>query len=122
MSTDPASDLLRAGRESLAAADWQGARSAFERALDLGETAEALDGLSEAAHFDGRHREAIELKERAFAAYRRRGMQAEAAATARWLAFLHGAVNGNRAAASGWMAWAERLLEGIEECTEHGRL
>ena len=45
---------------------------------------------------------AIELKERAFAAY------GAAAELARWLAFLHGAVHGNRAAANGWMARAER--------------
>jgi tetratricopeptide (TPR) repeat protein len=103
-------DLLRDGREALAVADWDRARTCFEQALATRETAAALDGLSEAAHFEGRHQEAIELKERAFAAYRRRGDQAEAADAARWLAFLYGAVRGNRAAANGWMAWAERLL------------
>ena len=41
---------------------------------------------------------------------------------ARWLAFLYGAVHGNMAAANGWMARAERLLEGVEESVEHGRL
>jgi DNA-binding CsgD family transcriptional regulator len=122
MSPDPADDLLRRGREALGAADWEGARSCFERARELGETAEVLDGLSQAAHFQGAHREAIELKERAFAAYRRDGRRADAAEVARWLAFLYGAVHGNRAAANGWMAWAERLLEGMEESVEHGRL
>jgi DNA-binding CsgD family transcriptional regulator len=122
MGADPAKDLLRRGREALALADWEGARSCLESALELGETAELLDGLSQAAHFQGEHQEAIELKERAFAAYRRRDKRAEAAEVARWLAFLHGAVRGNRAAANGWMAWAERLLEGLEESVEHGRL
>ncbi len=103
-------------------ADWAGARVCFERARELAETAEVLDGLSEAAHFQGCHQEAIELKERAFAAYRRRGMRAQASKAARWLAFLYGAVHGNRAAANGWMAWGERLLEGVDECVEHGRL
>jgi DNA-binding NarL/FixJ family response regulator len=115
-------DLLRRGRQALAAADWEGARAAFERALELGEAPEAVDGLSEAAHFQGRHLEAIELKERAFAQYRRLDMGVEAARVARWLAFLHGAVHGNRAAANGWMARAERLLENEEESIEHGRL
>ncbi len=117
-----ADDDLSQGREALAAADWKGARSCFERALKSGETAEGLDGLSEAAHFQGRHLEAIELKERAFAEYRRRKMPVEAARVARWLAFLHGAVHGNRAAANGWMVRAERLLENEEESIEHGRL
>jgi hypothetical protein len=71
------------GREALAGADWEGARSCFEHARELGETAEVLDGLSQAAHFQGAHLEAIALKERAFAAYRRRGMPAQAAEVAR---------------------------------------
>jgi DNA-binding CsgD family transcriptional regulator len=122
MAADPADDLLRRGREALATADWEGARSCFEQARKLRETAEALDGLSRSAHFQGEHQEAIELKERAFAAYRRQDKRAEAADVARWLAFLYGAVRGNRAAANGWMAWAERLLEGAEGTLEYGRL
>ena len=114
-----ADDLLIAGREALAAADWDTARGCFEK---LGESAEALDGLSQAAHFQGDHARAIELKERAFAAYRRRGKRVEAAELARWLAFLHGAVHGNAAAANGWMARAESLLEEVEECAAHGWL
>ena len=81
-----------------------------------------LDGLSQAAHFQGQYALAISLKERAFAAYRRRGERAGAAEVARWLAFLHGMVHGNMAAASGWMARAERLLEGADECAAHGWL
>ncbi len=86
------------------------------------ETAEALEGLSEAAHFEGDYAEAIALKERAFAAYRQRGEREAAARVARWLAFLHGAVQGNRAVANGWMARAGRLLDGLPESAEHGRL
>ena len=122
METDSADDLLDAGRLALAKADWARARACFERALDLTESAEALAGLSEAVHFQGEYDRAIELKERAFALYRRRGNRAEAAELARWLAFLHGAVHGNMAAANGWMARAESLLEGVEECDAHGWL
>jgi DNA-binding NarL/FixJ family response regulator len=116
------SDPLERGREALAAADWERARSCFERAARFGETAEVLDGLGQAAHFQGRHLEAIELLERAFAGYSTRDSRAEAAAVARWVAFLYGAVHGNVAAAHGWMARAERMLEGAEESVEHGRL
>jgi DNA-binding CsgD family transcriptional regulator len=94
----------------------------LEKALDFGESAEVLDGLSQAVHFQGEYDLAIELKERAFAAYRRRGMRVEAAELARWLAFLHGAVHGNMAAANGWMARAEGLLENVKECAAHGWL
>jgi DNA-binding CsgD family transcriptional regulator len=122
MGAETAQDLLSSGRDALAVADWEGARSLFERAGELGETAEVLDGLSQAAHFQGQYERAIELKKRAFAAYRRRGKRAEAAELARWLAFLHGTVHGNMAAASGWMARAGRLLEGVDECAAHGWL
>ncbi len=122
MDTDHMFDMVSEGRGALAAADWERARICFEQARTAGETAEILDGLSQAVHFLGRHDDAIRLKERAFAAYRRRGMRAEAAEAARWLAFWHGGVHGNRAAANGWMGWAARLLEGLPECVEHGRL
>jgi DNA-binding NarL/FixJ family response regulator len=117
-----ADDLLRAGREALAAADWTKARACFEEASELGESAEVLGGLSQAVHFQGEHELAIELMERAFALYRRRGKRVEAAELARWLAFLHGAVHGNMAAANGWMARAESLLAEVQECAAHGWL
>jgi len=122
MAADDASELLRGGHEALAVADWERARSCFERAVELEESAEALDGLSRAVHFQGDHARAIELTERAFASYRRRGKSVEAADLARWLAFLHGAGQGNMAAANGWMARAEGLLAEVEECAGHGWL
>jgi DNA-binding CsgD family transcriptional regulator len=115
-------ELLRLGREALAAADWERARAVFEQAAEFGESAETLAGLGEALQFAGEHARAIELKERAFAEYERGGLRAEAAELARWLAFLHVSVHGNPAAANGWMARAEGLLEGVPECAAHGWL
>lgn len=115
-------ELLRLGREALAAADWQRASLFFEQAAELGETAEVLDGLGQALEFGGEHARAIEVKERAFAEYERRGLRAAAAELARWLAFLYMSVHGNPAAANGWMARAESLLEGVDECAAHGWL
>ena len=122
MGAEAADELIRRGWETLAEADWDGARTSFEQALGLGESAEALDGLSRALHFQGDYTRAIELTERAFAEYRRLGRVVEAADRARWLALLHGAINGNMAVASGWMARAETLLRGAEECAGHGWL
>ena len=122
MGAATADELLRLGREALASADWARARSFFEQAAEFGESAEILDGLGEALQFGGEHARAIELKERAFAEYERRGLRAEAAELARWLAFLYVSVHGNVAAANGWMARAESLLEGLEECAAHGWL
>ena len=122
MAVAAVDELLRLGREALAAADWESARAFFEQAAELGESAEALAGLGEALQFAGEHARAIELKERAFAGYERRGLRAEAAELARWLAFLHACVHGSVAAANGWMARAEGLLEGVPECAAHGWL
>jgi tetratricopeptide (TPR) repeat protein len=122
MGVATADELLRLGREALAVADWKRARAAFEQAAAFGESAEVLDGLGEALQFSGEQARAIELKERAFAGYERRGRRAEAAELARWLAFLHVSVHGNVAAANGWMARAESLLDGMQECAAHGWL
>jgi hypothetical protein len=84
--------------------------------------AEVLDSLSQAAPFWGQYARAIELKTRAFAAYRRRGKRAEAAELARWLAFLHRMVQATwPPPAGGWRA-AERLLQPVDECAAHGWL
>jgi DNA-binding CsgD family transcriptional regulator len=122
MPTEGADALLRGGQEALAAADWERARGCLEQAREREETPEVLDGLSEVAHFEGEYERAVELKERAFAAYRQSGSYAEAADVARWLAFLHGTFRGNFSVASGWMARAETLLEEVEECAAHGWL
>jgi DNA-binding CsgD family transcriptional regulator len=115
-------DLVRAGREALTAADWEQARACFEQAGALGWTAEVLDGLGDVAHFQGEYARALELKERAFVAYRRADQRVEAADTARWLAFMHATFRGNFAAASGWIARAADLLADVEECAAHGWL
>src|SRR5438034_2091517 len=122
MGVPTADELVRFGREALAAAEWESARSFFEQAAEFGESAEILAGLGEALQFGGEHGRAIELKERAFVEYERRGLSAEAADLARWLAFLHVSVHGNVAAANGWMARAASVLEGVEECAAHGWL
>jgi DNA-binding CsgD family transcriptional regulator len=120
MGTAGADRHAQEGWEALAKADWASARSSFELARAKAETAEVLDGLSQVAHFEGDYDGAIELKELAFAKYRRSRKPVEASNTARWLGFLHGTFHGNFAAASGWMARAERLLDGVEQCAAHG--
>ena len=109
MEAGVAEGLIRDGWQALAEADWDAARSCFERAGELGETAEILDGLGRALHFQGNYPQAIEVTERAFAAYRKRGMSVDAADRARWLAFLHGAINSNMAVARGWMERAASM-------------
>jgi DNA-binding CsgD family transcriptional regulator/tetratricopeptide (TPR) repeat protein len=122
MEAGVAEGLIRDGWTALAEADWDAARSCFERAGELEQTAEILDGLGRALHFQGNYPQAIAVTERAFAAYRKQGKPVDAADRARWLAFLHGAINSNMAVAGGWMERAASLLEGAEECAGHGWL
>ena len=95
-------DLLLTGRQALAEAEWEKARECFERALELGDGPDAMDGLAQALQWVGQYDAAIAMREAAFPAYRRQGLALEACDQARALAFLHGAVHGNEAAASGW--------------------
>jgi DNA-binding NarL/FixJ family response regulator len=115
-------DLMRQGWDALAAADWEAARAGFAEACELEEDAESLDGLGRALHFRRDYAAAIEVTERAFAAYRQQDRIVEAADRARWLAFLHGAINCNMAAASGWMGRAATLMGELDECPGHGWL
>jgi DNA-binding NarL/FixJ family response regulator len=114
--------LVSDGREALAATDWDRARACFEKAHELDGAAEAIDGLSEVANFEGDYERAIELKEQAMGVYRDRGQRVEASHAARWLAFMHGTYHGNFTVASGWITQAERMLDGVEECAAHGWL
>ena len=114
--------LVCEGREALAAADWDRARACFEEARELEGAPEAIDGLSEVANFERDYERAIELKEQALATYRDRGQRVEASHAARWLAFMHATYHGNFTVASGWIAQAERMLDGVEECAAHGWL
>ena len=122
MPSEGADDLIASGRDALAAADWAAARRAFEAACAIEPTGEALDGLSEVANFEGFYDDAIELKERAFAEYRKAGRSVDAANVARWLAFMHATYHGNYSVAGGWIGRAEALLEDLDECAAHGWL
>ena len=105
--------------DALAAADWERARELYARALEDEESAEALDGLGQAHWWLGETAQAVELRRRAFAAFRQRGDTRRAA----WLAaYVAGEsrIAGDHAAANGWLARAERLLEDVGDCPERG--
>ncbi|HYO49130.1 MAG TPA: hypothetical protein VEW94_04695 [Chloroflexia bacterium] len=102
--------------------DWPGARTHFEAALSMEESAKAHDGLGmalwwlneiEAAH---RHR-AI-----AYVSFKKSGAFRRAAGIAVWLAREQVFLHGNASAMKGWFARAERLLSGLDSCPEHGWL
>lgn len=112
--------LIEQGTAALEACDWPAARSCFTEALAREETAEALDGLGQARYWEGAYDDALPLRERAYARYRQQGARRPAARTAVQLAMLHGLINGNGAAVSGWLGHARRALEGDGDGVEAG--
>jgi DNA-binding CsgD family transcriptional regulator len=114
--------LVAAGNRALAEGDWAAARAHFEEAIDVGAAAEALHGLAQALFAQADYTGAIDCGEQAFAAFRAREQDVPAAACARFVAYLYGAVYGNGAAMSGWLARAVRLIEPAGDCPERARI
>jgi DNA-binding NarL/FixJ family response regulator len=114
--------LVDRGRRALDECDWATARSTFEQARALEETAEVLDGLGQARYWQGAYDEALPLRERAYALYRTRDDRRSAAEVAIALAQLHGLIYGNPAAVNGWVGHARRMLEDCDDCAAHGLL
>jgi DNA-binding NarL/FixJ family response regulator/tetratricopeptide (TPR) repeat protein len=110
------------GYEALATGDWPAARSAFEAALAADESPEALDGLGRALWWLRESEQSVVFRERAYSGFRRDGQLARAARIALWLSREYTLVWGNDAAANGWLARAERLLNDVAPGAERGWL
>src|SRR4051794_13473823 len=104
------SDAKETGWARFAEADWAGARDAFAAALDdePGDP-EALDGLGQSLWWLGERDAGIDRRREAYAAYQRRGDSRHAGGLAAYLAG-ESRIDGQAAAAAGWLARAQRLL------------
>src|SRR5215216_1737233 len=122
MGAGAAESAVAEGYEALASGDWAAARSAFEAALAVEEFPEALDGLGRALWWLREERDAVVVRERAYAGFRRDGELARAARIALWLSREYALAFGNDAAARGWLARAERLLRDVAPGAEEGWL
>ena len=110
---------LEAGQRALEQARWGSARLSFEKVLDRGESAPAREGLGLALWFLGEIAQGISSRECAFELYADAGRCDDAARTAVWVSHQH-FVGGRVSAARGWLARAERVLEGVGDCAGHG--
>ena len=110
---------LDQGRQALEAAQWGEARAAFEAALADEESPDALDGLGLALWFLGDVREAIAAREQAVEGYARDGRCDDAARLAVWVSHQH-LIGGRASASRGWLARAERIVEGTGTCPGQG--
>ena len=82
----PSSNLLADGWEALRALRWADARTSFEGALAIEESADAFEGLSWAAWWLDDGESMFASRERAYHLYRRGGRSGGAARMATWLA------------------------------------
>ena len=116
-------DRAEAGRAAIAARRW---REGYEllRAADADEPlgAEDLELLAWSVYLTDEIVQAVPLLERAYAGYVAAGNNARAALVAVQLGHEYGSVRLQKAVGSGWLARAERLLEGEAEGLAHGYL
>jgi ATP/maltotriose-dependent transcriptional regulator MalT len=118
--TRSGTDPLAAGHAALKRAAWDEARAVFEAAAADGGSAEAWDGLSRAAWWQGDEETTFTARERAFRAYRDAGDAEGAATMAMWIASDYFDYRGDDEVAAAWLRRGRDLLEGHEPCTALG--
>ncbi len=111
-------DEARAAAERQA---WRAAYAAYSEVDRQELTAADLESFGEAAWWSGKLEEAIALRERAYSGYVAAAESLAAARMALTLSWDYEG-RGSFAVAGGWLANAERLLEGQAEAPEHARL
>jgi class 3 adenylate cyclase len=112
---------LEAARDAAGRHAWREAYDAYGDVGREGLTASDLESFGEAAWWRGKLDEAIGLRERAHAAFNGLGDKLGAARVALALAWDYEG-RGSYSVAHGWLATAERLLDGLPEAPEHSRL
>lgn len=122
MSIEAVTNPVERGDEALAGGDWQGARAAFEAAIEASPSARASEGLARALWWLHDTDGAISNMEHAYAAYRDAGDARHAAASALWLAREFSAAYGHDAVSGGWLARAQGLLREAGDLPEQGWL
>lgn len=113
MAVVPDHEPAQAGVAALEGADWDGARLAFEAALQNSQAPEAHEGLGLALWFLGQVPRGLVERERAFDGYIAAGRCDDAARVAVWVSHQH-LLAGRTSAARGWLARAERALDGLQ--------
>jgi class 3 adenylate cyclase len=121
--TEVLDDRVEAGRAAIAERRWREGYdllTAADAASPLGP--EDLELLAWSSYFTDEIVQAVPLLERAYAGYAAAGNTVRAALVAVQLAHEYGSVRLQKAVGSGWLARAERLLDGEPEGLAHGYL
>lgn len=116
----PTDRPLDAVHDAILAGDGASARRALGDAVDAHPTGEILSAAAQAAYVEHDFDAAIDLYERAYAAYRDEGDDGGAIRAASVLGWLHGGFRGDGAVAGGWMARAQTLLGEAPDSVDRG--
>lgn len=108
------SSPIETGQAALREGRWQEAISAFETVLRQQELPEVLEGMGEALWWVGDARFSVKYRERAYAAFRAAADPVRACRVAIDLCITYLISLGNPSASRGWLARAERTVEGVE--------
>ena len=114
-------DSLDSARKATARHAWREAYAGYSSADEPALTADDLESFADAAYWTGRLEEALGLRERSHARFLSVGDKLGAARLALTLSWDH-LGRGAFAVSQGWLAKAERLLQGEPESVEHGYL
>lgn len=122
--TEPAGaePLVESANRALAEGRWPDARASFERALEIEESGEALEGLGWVGWWVADEELTMTSRERAHDRYLEEGDKPGAARVAAWLAGDYSEYRGEEILARGWLQRAHRLLDDHETVEEHGWL
>ena len=113
-------DLLSQGRAALRLGDAAAARRAFEAAVALSPSGDALEGVARACYLALDMMGAIASWERAYPAHRSAGDAVGAVRVARTLGGMYGSVVGDWAVWRGWVSRATTLLGAVPSASEAG--
>jgi class 3 adenylate cyclase/exonuclease VII small subunit len=114
-------DALQSARLAAGRHAWRDAYDDYTRVDKEELTPGDLERFGEAAWWSGRLEEAINLREKAYAAYSAAGEKLNAARLALTLSWDYSG-RASFAVSNGWFANAQRLLSSVEEAPEHGFL
>ena len=114
--------LLPQARTAYERHDWRAAVALYRQSLESGENlvGSDLERLGKASWWIGDREGCLDAHERAYGKYLEEGDRRRAAKCAQMLRFNYVNGVGDRETGMGWSAKAAKLLEGLDECCEHG--
>jgi LuxR family transcriptional regulator, maltose regulon positive regulatory protein len=113
-------EFLRKGKDSLAIGAWEKARGYLEQAVQLEESADALENLASACWWLNDIPFVFEYRAKAHNLFLAKDDKLGASRTASWLGLDYLDFKGEFAIATGWFQRAENLLEGMPDSWELG--